>query len=104
MKHNKQYLKKQQQAQLIKIELLLTPILIIIPITVSTLMISEWIFNGYLRGTATYDGELAIGLIITLGNLLFAIPFLKTLKTHIAAFSLFSVSFFVPILLSSEIS
>jgi hypothetical protein len=64
---------------LLRVELWLTPILLISPIIVSTIFIIDWFYRGFSVGIATYNGELFIGIMIIVGNALFNIPFLKSL-------------------------
>lgn len=77
-------LKKNNQTQrkrLLRLELWFAPFLVVVPLIVSIVFIAEWYFNGYLKGISMYDGEAILGLVIFLGNILFDIPFLKSLKT-----------------------
>jgi len=75
------YLKRKKNANVIKIELYFTPLLVIFPIIVSILLIQDWFYRGYMLGVSTYNGELFLGLIIMSGNIIFDIPFLKSLKS-----------------------
>ena len=73
--------KKNNYSKLIRTELLFTPLLIILPITVSILLIFDWYIRGFLENNAImYNGELVIGIIILVSNFFFDIPFIKSLK------------------------
>ncbi len=63
----------------IRTEILLTPLLVILPLVVSFLLIYDWFIRGFSTGNSAYDGELMFGVIILLGNLLFDVPFIKSL-------------------------
>jgi len=65
--------------RLIRSETIAAPILITIPLFVSTWLIYTWYTKGLLQNNNYYEGELLIGLIILFGNLLFDIPFLHSL-------------------------
>jgi hypothetical protein len=78
-------MKKQQQqtmyALLLRLELWFAPILILVPIVVSFFFIQDWYARGAIRGISQYDGELVLGLVILVGNLLCDILFMKSLKS-----------------------
>jgi hypothetical protein len=62
-----------------RLELWFAPLLIILPIVVSIFLIRDWFYRGFSLGISTYDGELFIAIIILVGNIIFDIPFLKSL-------------------------
>ena len=72
---------ERKRLVVLRAELWLSPLLIIGPLVVSLLMIGNWYTYGYSLETSTYDGQLLLGVLILLGNLLFDIPFLKHLRT-----------------------
>jgi hypothetical protein len=74
------YLKRRNNTNMIKIELYFAPLLIILPFIVSILLIQDWFYRGFTAGISIYDGELLLGLIILFGNIIFDIPFIKSLK------------------------
>ena len=65
--------------QLVRFELLFAPVLIVIPFVVSLFMIWCWFSLGYLQGNSSYIGELVLGIIILVGNIVFDVPFLRSL-------------------------
>jgi hypothetical protein len=76
-----EYLKKEKgYAKLRRAELWLAPLLILVPILVSVFLINDWFVRGFSTGTSKYDGELLLAVIILAGNILFDIPFIKSLK------------------------
>ncbi|MEM4258718.1 MAG: hypothetical protein QXL17_06175 [Candidatus Thermoplasmatota archaeon] len=62
-----------------RLELWLTPLLVIIPCLVSFLMIYEWYIHGLLHNDIRYTPEGMVGAIILIGNIIFAVPFVKTI-------------------------
>jgi len=81
-KQDMEFIKKENNySKLIRTEILFTPLLIILPITVSILLIFDWYIRGFLENnTMMYNGELIIGIIILISNFFFDIPFIKSLK------------------------
>ena len=62
-----------------RLELWFAPLLIILPIVVSIFLIRDWFYRGFSLGISTYDGELFLAIIILVGNIIFDVPFLKSL-------------------------
>jgi len=65
--------------RLMRLELWFVPLLIILPIVVSIFLIRDWFYRGFSLGISTYDGELFLAIIILIGNIVFDVPFLKSL-------------------------
>lgn len=65
---------------LVRLELWFAPILIIIPLVVSMFFLSIWYIKGFSSGSSAFTGELMIGLLILVGNLLIDIPFLRSIR------------------------
>jgi len=81
-KEKMQYIKnKKIYDKLVRAELLFMPILIIEPILISAFFIYDWYTRGFLLNNSAYDIELILGIIILIGNIMFDIPFVKSLKT-----------------------
>ena len=81
MRKETEYLKKEKlNTKLRRAELWLAPLLILIPFLVSIFLINNWFVRGFSTGTSKYDGELLLAVIILAGNILFDIPFIKSLK------------------------
>jgi hypothetical protein len=82
MNNEMEYVKNQSNYnKIVRTELLLMPILVIIPLIVGSLLIYDWYVRGLLKGSSLdYFGELLLGIIILFVNILFDIPFLKSLK------------------------
>ena len=79
----KDYLEAENKNQkAIRAELWLSPLLIVSPFVVSLLLLWIWLSKGYMTGSSLYNGELFIAMIIVVGNILFDIPFIKSLRTH----------------------
>ncbi len=84
MINNMEYLKKEKNTKkLIRTEILFTPILVIFPIIVGLILIFNWYIRGFLEGRIGFESELILGLIIIFGNLVFDIPFIKSLTKQI---------------------
>lgn len=65
-----------------RIELWFVPILIIFPIFVSIFLFLDWYYRGFSLGISTYDSEFMLAIIILIGNIIFDIPFLKSLISY----------------------
>jgi hypothetical protein len=72
--------KENIQKLLLRLELWFAPMLIIVPIGVSLFFVWDWYVRGFSIGSSMYDGELLIGLLLFIGNLLFDIFFLRSLR------------------------
>lgn len=80
MKKEMVYLKKENNTKkVIRTELLLTPILVFMPLFIGLLFIYDWYSRGFTEGAFGYFGTLLIGVIILVSNILFDIPFIKSL-------------------------
>ena len=77
MRNNgKEYLKTDySNLKVIKTEILLTPLLIILPLIVAGFLINSWFLNGFSKGISSHDGELILAIIILVVNIMFDIPF-----------------------------
>ncbi len=69
------------QKLLLRLELWFAPSLLLVPTLVSVVFLLEWYTKGYITGSSEYNGELILGLLLFLGNLLFDIPFLRSIRT-----------------------
>ncbi|HEC81423.1 MAG TPA: hypothetical protein ENI42_03225 [Thermoplasmatales archaeon] len=58
-------------------EILLTPVIVFTPLVVSLLFFYNAVYNVFLCGNMLYVGEFFVGSTILVGNLVFALPFLK---------------------------
>jgi len=72
--------KENIQKLLLRLELWFAPVLIIVPIGVSLFFLWDWYVRGFSTGSSVYDGELLIGLLLFIGNLMFDIFFLRSLR------------------------
>ncbi len=61
-------------------ELLLAPFLIFLPFIVGIIFINDWYHRGFLTDSSSFNAELILGIIIIIGNIIFDIPFIKSLK------------------------
>lgn len=73
--------KDRMYALLLRLELWFAPLLILIPVLVSIFFLSEWYTQGVMLNTSRYDGELILGLIILVGNLVFDVFFIKSIRS-----------------------
>ena len=76
-----QYLKKEKStSKVIRTEVLFTPILVIVPFIVGLIFIYDWYVRGFIEGNSGFTGELMIGVVIISINIIFDIPFIKSLR------------------------
>ena len=75
-----EYLKTDySDLKVVKTEIMLTPLLIVLPLVVASFLINDWFLSGFSKGVSTYDGELMLAVIILFGNIMFDIPFIRSL-------------------------
>ena len=58
-----------------------TPLLIFLPLFVGSSFLYHWFLRGFSMGISAFDGELLLGIIIIIGNIIFDIPFIKTIAS-----------------------
>ena len=63
----------------VRTEILFTPLLVILPFVVASFLIYDWFCRGFSQGNSLYDSELMIGIIILIANIIFDIPFIRSL-------------------------
>ncbi len=74
------YLKvKRSDKNIVRTEILLTPLLIGLPMIIGILFICDWFYRGLLTYSSVFDGELILGIIILVSNIMFDIPFIRSL-------------------------
>jgi hypothetical protein len=74
------YLKvKRSDKNIVRTEILLTPLLIGLPMIIGILFICDWFYRGFLTHSSVFDGELILGIIILVSNIMFDIPFIRSL-------------------------
>jgi hypothetical protein len=79
-KNEEEYLRNEyNNLRLVRTEILFTPLLIFLPLIIAGFLINDWFFNGFLKGISKYDGELMLAIIILVCNIMFDIPFIKSL-------------------------
>jgi hypothetical protein len=71
---------KNYNERVIRTEILFTPILVIVPICVGLLFILDWYIRGFIDGGVGFEGNLILGLLIIIGNIMFDFPFIKSLR------------------------
>lgn len=78
------YLKvKRSDKSTVRTEILFAPLLIILPLFAGILFIYDWFYRGFLTYSPAFDGELIIGIIILVANILFDIPFIQSLNSNL---------------------
>lgn len=76
-----EYLKKEKNmSKVVRSEILFAPLLIVLPFLVGFGFIYEWYSRGFVTGSSSFDFEFILGLIIIFGNIMFDIPFIKSLR------------------------
>jgi len=68
------------QRLLLRLELWFAPLLLLVPIIASVVFLLEWYTKGVINGSSEYDGELLLGLLLLVGNLVFDIPFVRSIR------------------------
>jgi len=63
-----------------RMAVLLSPVLIMTPLVISIILLVQWFIQGYLQHDARYTTELILGVVIIVGNILFDIPFVQSLR------------------------
>ena len=82
-KKGKEYLKTDyNDLKVIKTEVMFTPLLIALPLVVAFFLINDWFNSGFSNGISKYDGELLLAIIILFGNIMFDIPFIRSLISY----------------------
>ena len=75
-----EYLKNSDDnVKAIRTELLFTPLLVILPLIVGYFLINDWYNRDFITSELELTGELILGIIILIGNIMFDIPFVKFL-------------------------
>ncbi len=76
----KEYLKNESnELRLVRTEILFTPLLVILPLVVASFLIYDWFCRGFSVGSSIYNGELMLGIIIVVANIIFDVPFIVSL-------------------------
>ena len=78
---NLEYLKKESigNEKIVRTEIIFTPLLVILPLLVGFFLIYDWYVRDFLWNDLNLISELLLGVIIIVGNVLFDIPFIKSL-------------------------
>jgi len=77
------YMKKEFYfSKIIRAEILFTPLLIGLPLIVGFSFIYDWYTRGILEGSIAFNGEFILGIIIIIGNIVFDVPFIQSLRVH----------------------
>ena len=76
---NMKYIKNNNNSKVLRTEILFAPILIILPFIVGVLLVNDYYTRGIIGGDPKYFGELILGLVIIIANIIFDIPFVNSL-------------------------
>ena len=81
MEYNeKEYMKNESNdLRMVRTEILFTPLLVLLPLIVAGFLINNWYFSGFSKGVSGYEGELMLAMIILVFNIVFDIPFIRSL-------------------------
>lgn len=66
--------------KIVRTELLAAPFLVFIPLLVGFLLVYDWYARDFLENNLNLFSELILGFIIIIGNVLFDIPFIRSMK------------------------
>jgi len=81
MRNEMKYLEKENNTQkVIRTEILFTPFLVFFPLFIGVIFIYDWYNRGVVEGATGFLGTLFLGLIILICNIIFDIPFIKSLR------------------------
>jgi len=80
MKKEMEYVESNNKFRLIRTELLLAPLLVIAPFLLGFHLINDWYLRDMTLNQLELEIELVIGVIIIVANIIFDIPFLRSLK------------------------
>jgi len=81
MNKSMKYLEKEKNiSKIIRAEIFFAPLLVVLPFLVGIAFINEWYIHGLAYGDHSYDIELVLGIIIIFGNIIFDVPFIKSLR------------------------
>lgn len=81
-KENMEYIKNENSdSKIIRTEILFTPLLVFAPLAVGLLLIYDWVVRDLLINNGPdLRGELMLGIIILICNIMFDVPFIKSLR------------------------
>ena len=71
---------KKNFEKIIRTELIFAPFLIILPLFVGCWFIFDWYIRDFVLNNLDLTAELLLGIMIIFGNIIFDIPFLKSLR------------------------
>lgn len=77
--NNMKYMKNNNNSKVLRTEILFAPLLIVLPFIVGILLINDYYYRGIIGNDPSFFGELILGIVIIVGNILFDIPFIKSL-------------------------
>jgi hypothetical protein len=63
-----------------RLELWLTPLLVVAPFVIGILLLTEWVYQGVILGSSLYEAEGLLGCLVLVGTLVFDVPFLRTVR------------------------
>jgi hypothetical protein len=71
-----------EKKRIIRTEVLFTPFLVVVPMVVAVFLILDWYYRGFSQGSSAYDGEIIVGVIMLVANIVFEIPFVRSLVRY----------------------
>ena len=75
------YLEKENNTKrVIRTEILLSPLLVFFPLFIGIIFIYDWYNRGVIEGSTGFFGTFILGVIILICNIIFDIPFIKSLS------------------------
>ena len=80
MNKKTRYLETKYGEKRIRLEILFTPLILIVPFTIGILLIYDWYNRDLTLNHLELEGELMLGIIILVVNIIFDIPFVKSLR------------------------
>jgi len=83
MNKKTEYLETEDGGKRIKLEILFTPLILTVPFIVGILLIYDWYNRDITLNQLELEGELMLGIIMLVVNIIFDIPFVNSLRKNI---------------------
>jgi len=80
MNKKTEYLETEDGGKRIRLEILFTPIIFTVPFIIGILLIYDWYNRDVTLNRLELEGELILGIVILIVNIIFDIPFVKSLR------------------------
>ena len=79
---DKGYMKTDNMDRVVRTELILMPLLVFLPMFTGAFLIYDWYIRDISWNSLDLFGELLLGVILIIVNILFDIPFIRSLRKY----------------------